>query len=308
MANMYAGVDVDKEKLVLSLNGAISEWPNTQPGCNKLIAKLSKTADIHIVCESTGGLEQLLANTCHRAAMPVTVAFPSRIRNFARSCGQWAKTDGIDAQMIARWGTATTPAATRPPTPQERELSQLVGRRQQLMASIGRHEQQLEGYDVPLIRKEMEQTIQRLKRERVKIEKALAKVAKSDTYKGKVDALVSIKGVGQVTALAVLAHMPELGTVNRRETAKLAGLAPFNKESGKSVGKRRIYGGRQALRKAVYMGAVSITKSTGPLASTYQNLIAKGKPPMVALIATMRKMLTIMNAVMREHLKATQTA
>lgn len=300
MANVFAGIDVGKDVLVLEILDAVSEWPNTPGGCRKLVKKIARIPGIHAVCESTGGYEKVFAQCCHEAGVPVSVVFPKRVRDFANACGQWAKSDPIDATMIRRFAEATNPEAQQPPSQAEQELQELVTRRLQIIEESQRLRQRVAMLRHLALRREAGLTLKRLERELAAIEAMLMEVAESPQYQDRIEAMTTVKGIGLTSALTLLAYLAELGTVSRRAVTKLVGLAPFNKDSGQHKGKRSIYGGRGSARKALYMPAMSAIRYNPKLREFYNRLIANGKPKMVALTAVMRKLLIILNAVLKD--------
>lgn len=305
MDTLFAAVDVDKQSLTLDLDDSLSIWQNSPSGIAKLIARLTRRPGIHLVCEATGGFERPLVDACHAASLPVCVVFPKRVRDFAQACAQWAKTDAIDARMIRRFAIATQPQPTQPASATQRALTQIIDRRVQILDAIQRQTQQMEALTHKDLRKEARRSLQRLERELAAVESILQRHAHCPELAQKVATLCAVKGIGLISALTILAHMPELGKLNRRQAAALAGLAPYNKDSGQKRGKRSIHGGRAALRKALYMPAISLIHCPGPLADHYRRLLSAGKPKLVALTAIMRKLLVTLNAIMKHHLTPT---
>jgi transposase len=308
MATVYAGVDVGKEFLDLALDKYLGRWPNTAAGRRRLLEKIARIEGVQVVCESTGGYEAPLIALCHERQIPACAVPPGRVRQFADSCGLFAKTDPIDATTIPRWAAVAKPLPTLPPTPEQRELTELISRRQQVMDQINRQEQQVAGLTLPAVRKLAAQTAKRLQRELAAIEALIEAVATGKAFKAKVEILVQIPGVGYITALTVLAYAPELGLINRARIAALAGLAPYNHDSGLLKGKRSISGGRQHLRNCLFLPAMTACVHHPKLKAQYEKMVTAGKPKRVAQTAIMRKLLTIMNAVLREYYETPKIA
>lgn len=307
MATVYAGIDVGKKELVMALNDRVSTWPNSECGQKNLITKLLNTqAHIHVVCESTGGYERDLAEACHDAGIDVSVVFPDRVRHYAKSQGRWAKTDPIDAGMIARFAQDAKPAPDTPKTQNQKDLEEAVGRRQQVQAALQSQRQQADRLRHKALRQHALESIAALERELAAIDAMLAEIASHDDYCESCEKLQRVPGIGAQSAISILAHCPELGRMNRRQAAALAGLAPFNADSGKKHGTRSIYGGRGDLRRCLYMCALTASVYHPELKEKYRNLLDRGKAKKVALTALMRHLLIILNAIMKQHLNQPQ--
>lgn len=301
MTTIYAGLDIAKLNLQLHLAGRFHDLPNTAAGHRRLLKLLISHPRIHLICEATGGYEREVVAALHQAQMPVSVLNPARVRNFARAQGQRAKTDRIDAAVLTAYGQALQPKPTPPRSATEQQLTELIRRRVQVLDILVAQRLQSQHLTVPALAKQARSLIHRLEADVAQIEtqlKALrAQAAPLDQRAKKLEA---ITGVGTLTALSVLAELPELGTLNRRQTAALAGLAPHPRESGSWQGRRTIGGGRPTVRRALYMAAMVAAHSNQQLKSFYQRLRAAGKPAKVALAAVMRKLVVLMNHLLKD--------
>jgi transposase len=270
-----------------------------------LLLERLKTLDVPlIVMEATGGLERELAAELAEAGYAVAVINPRQARDFARAIGRLAKTDRVDADVLAQLARILRPAARPLPGPEQVRLKDLSARRRQLIgmrtAELNRRQQAA----LKDVSKSIGHVITTLDREIAKIEKQIADLIDSNSdWKHKADLMDSVKGVGIDTAHALLAELPEIGTLSKRAVASLAGLAPHAFESGQFKGKSRIWGGRAAVRCALYMGTLAATRSNPAIKRFYERLLAQGKTKMVALTACMRKLLTILNAIVRTGVK-----
>jgi transposase len=294
---VHAGIDVAKATLDLHLQGQTWQFPHDPPGCAALIKQLRACGlPVQVICEATGGWERPLLGALHAAAIPLSVVNPRQVRDFAKGTGQRAKTDRIDARMLAMFGLHVQPAPTPPPSAQQVELTAWVTRREQiqlmLQAEIAR---KIPGLP-KTIRRDLQASIARLQKQLAKIKTRLAQLlAASPQLAEKSARLCAIQGVGPGTAATLLGHLPELGTLSKQTIAALAGLAPFNDDSGPRRGTRHIAGGRTIVRSALYMAAFSASRCNPVLKPFFLRLRASGKPYKVALIATARKLLTTLN-------------
>jgi transposase len=296
MTTIYSGLDIAKQNLQLQLAGRPHDLPNTTAGHRRLLKLLTRHPAVHVVCEATGGYEREVVAALHHANIPVSVLNPARVRHFARATGQRAKTDHIDASVLCAYGQALLPKPTAPRTEQEQQLTELVRRRAQLLDFLVAQRQQAERLTLPALRRQAQSLVRRLERDLTQIEDQLRQLrTTTPTLDHRVQKLEAITGVGTITSLAVLAELPELGTLNRRQAAALAGLAPHPRESGQWHGRRTIGGGRAPVRRALYMAALVAARSNRQLKEFYQRLRAAGKPAKVALTAVMRKLIVLMN-------------
>jgi transposase len=300
MTTIYAGLDIAKLNLQLHLAGRIHDLPNTAAGHRRLIKLLSPQSGIHVVCEATGGYEREVVAALQEAKVPVSVLNPARVRHFARAAGQRAKTDDIDAAILSAYGQALQPKPTAPRTQPEQQLSELVRRRVQVLEILVAQRQQAQRLTLPALRRQAQSLVHRLERDREQIEAQLKALrTQATTLEARVQKLQAITGVGTITALGVLAELPELGTLNRRQAAALAGLAPHPRQSGQWQGRRSIGGGRAPVRRALYMAALVAAHSNRQLKEFYQRLRMAGKPAKVALTAVMRKLIVLMNHILK---------
>jgi transposase len=300
MTTIYAGLDIAKSNLQLHLAGRFYDLANTAAGHRRLLKLLAGEPRVQVICEATGGYERDVVAALHQANVPVSVLNPARVRHFARAAGQRAKTDNIDAAILSAYGQALVPKPTAPRTQQEQQLAELIRRRVQVLEILVAQRQQAQRLTVPVLRRQAQSLVRRLERDLEQIESQLkelrAQVASLDQRLQKLEA---ITGVGTITALGVLAELPELGTLNRRQVAALAGLAPHPRESGQWQGRRTIGGGRAPVRRALYMAALVASRSNRQLKEFYQRLRSAGKPAKVALTAVMRKLIVLMNQILK---------
>ena len=299
------GIDVSKHHLDLaSETRTFKRYENTPSGIRELANRLLHEQPDRITVESTGIYSLPLCEACAEHGLPIVLAQPRRVRDFARSQGQLAKNDAIDARIIAQFGRATP--NLRPfvgPSPEQKSLRAMIGRRDQLIEDRVREEGRLEACLDQFVRKELRATIARLKRQIATWDKRIDQAIQEDAHlQAKQNALISVTGVAAVTSSVLLAYLPELGSLNRQEIAAIAGIAPYDHESGNMKGRRAIYGGRQRVRKALYMAAktAALPKNNSPLAHVFKRLIANGKPYKVAIIALARKLLIHLNSLLKE--------
>lgn len=299
----HVGVDVAKPRLDLDLPAPHRSLPNTPEGHATAVQALGKIPGAHVVLEASGGYERPLVAALHRAGLPVSVVEPRRVRQFAQAAGRRAKTDPLDARALTAFGQALRPAPTPPGTEAERRLAALVQRRRQLQEALQREQNQAEGLADPDLRR-LSQALQRAyARHLARLDQALAAhLAAEDTLRPRAEALDALTGVGPATVAVMLGEMPELGRLNRRQAAALAGVAPYDRQSGGHDGPRHIAGGRSGVRRALYMASLSAVRCRGPLKVFYQRLRKAGKPPKLALVAVMRKLLLLMNRTLKQLL------
>lgn len=300
MTTIYTGLDIAKQNLQLHLAGRLHDLPNTATGHRRLLKLLAAQAGIQVICEATGGYERDVVAALQETQVAVSVLNPARVRHFARAAGQRAKTDNIDAAVLTAYGQALQPKPTAPRTEQEQQLTELIRRRVQVLDTLVAQRQQTERLTVPALRRQAQSLVRRLEQDLKQIEELLKTLRTQATPLGeRVQKLEAITGVGTITALGVLAELPELGTLNRRQAAALAGLAPHPRESGQWQGRRSIGGGRAPVRRALYMAALVAARSNHQLKPFYQRLRASGKPAKVALTAVMRKLIVLMNHILK---------
>ena len=300
MTTLYAGLDIAKRHLQLHLAGRVHDLPNTAAGHRRLLKLLATQPGVQVVCEATGGYERDVVVALHQTPVPVSVLNPARVRHFARATGQRAKTDHIDAAVLSDYGQKLQPKPSAPRTELEAQLTELVRRRVQVLDLLSSQRQQAERLTVPALRRQAQSLVRRLERDVNQIESQLKELrAHAPVLEERVQKLEAITGVGATTALGVLAELPELGTLNRRQAAALAGLAPHPRDSGQWHGRRSIGGGRAPVRRALYMAALVAARANRPLKTFYQRLRLAGKPAKVALTAVMRKLIVLMNHILK---------
>lgn len=297
---VYAGLDIAKASLQLHLQSKSYDLPNTTSGHTQLIQRLAALPGAHVICEATGGYERAVVAALHAATLPLSVINPARVRQFARASGELAKTDPIDAAVLTAFGQAFTPEPTPPRTATELKLAALVTRRGQLLALRVAEAQRADTCADLELRTLFTPWLAQMEKQIAKVEALIEALLKAQApLANQVQRLDDILGVGRLTAVMVLATLPELGTLNRRQAAALAGLCPYNRDSGQWTGQRCIRGGRAEVRRALYMAALSASRSNHLLKAFYDRLIAAGKPAKVALTAVMRKLIVLMNHLLK---------
>lgn len=300
----FVGIDVSKDKLdCYCLERSLaSQFENTPKGIAKLLSKLGRPE--LVVLEATGGYQDALVQALHQANMPVAVINPKRVRDFARSKGILAKTDRLDAKVIALFAQTNKPDAQRPPIPQQPQLKALQARRQDLVKLLVAEKNRIQQAKDPWVKNSVEQSIAFLQQQLKDLEQTLAQLIESTPLlKAKAQALKEVKGIGPVLSGALLAELEELGRLDRKEIAALVGLAPFSCDSGFHKGKRQIFGGRATIRSSLYLGAHIARRYDPKMKAFFEHLIDQGKPFKVAMIACTRKLLVILNAKIRDFLK-----
>ena len=298
--SVYAGLDISKDTLQLHLQSKAFDLPNTAAGQAQLIKRLAAFPGVQVICEATGGYERAGVAALHAAAIPVSVLNPSRVRQFARASGKLAKTDPIDAAMLTAFGQAFTPVPTPPRSAIEIKMAALVTRRAQLLQLRVAEAQRADTCTDRDLCKLFTSWLAQLGKQIAKVEALIEALLQAEApLASQVQRLDDISGVGRLTAVMVLATMPELGTLNRRQAAALAGLCPYNRDSGQWSGKRCISGGRADVRRALYMAALSASRNNPLLKPFYDRLIAAGKPAKLALTAVMRKLIILMNHLLK---------
>ncbi len=296
---VYVGIDVSKAHLDVALRPSKEHWQesNDLEGISRLVEKLGQVGPKMIILEATGGYEAACASALAVANLPVVVINPRQARDFAKSLGRRAKTDPIDAGILAHFGEAAQPEVRKLADEQTRQLQALMGRRRQLIEMLVAEKNRV-ALSHPAVRPRLLEHIRWLENELDQIDHELhEQLHKSPIWREKDDLLRSVPGIGPVTATTLLAELPELGQLNRKKIAALVGVAPFNCDSGQMRGKRMIWGGRAAVRTALYMATLSATRYNPVIRAHYQYLVKLGKPFKVALVACMRKLLTILNAI-----------
>jgi transposase len=294
------GVDVSKAQLDACDLGAGRRLrvDNDAAGIARLAAWASPGA--LVVMEASGGYERLAHRRLLERGLEVAIVNAKRVRDFARASGRLAKTDRVDAEVIARYGAFARPAATPAPDAAARELAELLAFRQRLVGEITARQQQLTHLETPLLRRRAQADLARLRRDKIELETLLRRaIARAPRLARGFALLTSMPGVGLILAATLLAQLPELGRLDRRQVASLVGVAPIAKDSGLKRGQRVVAEGRSAVRRVLYMAALSASRSDARFAAFHRRLVARGKPPKLALVATMRKMLVTLNAIAR---------
>ena len=297
------GIDVSSEFLdvhVLPQDQA-TRHTNDAEGIIEIIELVNDFKVGLVVMESTGGLERPLALECGTRQIPTAVMNPRQIRDFARSTGKLAKTDAIDAYSIARFASTVRPEARPLPDHQAAHLKALLARRKQLIDIRAAEHLRLNRALGPLL-PSLEKHIQFLSQELDDMDREIDDLIKSNSlWKAKYDLLKDVPGIGSVSSFTIVGALPELGALNRKQIAALVGVAPLNRDSGVHRGRRTTWGGRANIRSALYMATMSARKHNPPIKAFYERLLAAGKPGKVALVACMRKLLTILNAMIRDN-------
>ena len=301
MTTIYAGLDIAKLNLQLHLAGRQYSLSNTAPGYRQLLKHLAGQPGVQVVCEATGGYERDVVAALHHAQVPVSILNPARVRDFAKAQGQRAKTDPIDAGVLTDFGRTFQPKPTAQRSAQEQQLTELVRRRLQLVEVLVAQRLQLAGLTLPALQRQTKTLIGQLAKQIQQVEKQLQELrAQTPALDQRAHTLQTIKGVGELTALGVLAELPELGTLNRGQAAALSGLAPHPRESGRWKGRRTTGGGRAQVRRVLYMAALVAARANPILKPFYQRLRTAGKPAKVALTAVMRKLIVHMNHLLKK--------
>lgn len=304
MDAIFVGIDVSKDQLDVHVrpNGEAFVVTRDGKGLEQLVDRLHTLSPALIAVEATGGFETIVAAALAGAALPLVVVNPAQVRYFAQALGKRAKTDPIDAEVIARFVEAVKPAPRPVLDEQARLLAELVARRRQIIEMIVAERQREKRAENVRVRKSLARTLRSLEKELPQIDGDIDTLVRgSPAWREKEDLLVTFPGVSNTLARTFLAEVPELGALSRREIASLAGLAPFTRQSGHWKGKSMIGGGRAPLRAALYMAALSAIRCNPILKAFYQRLLSAGKPKMVGLIAVARKTLTILNAMLRDR-------
>lgn len=302
---MFVGVDVAKAELVVAVLPGAAQWTvtNDERGVRTLVERLREHAPTLIVLEATGGYELLAVAALAAAALPVVVVNPRQVRDFARATGQLAKTDRLDAGILARFAEQVRPALRLIATAEAQELDAMLTRRRQLIQMLGAERNRLGqvfGKGKRPVKKSLKTHIAFLEREIRMADSDLDEAVRgSPVWREQDDLMQSVPGVGSVLSRTLLADLPELGRLSRREIAKLVGVAPLSRDSGTFRGRRFVQGGRGPLRGVLYMGALVAARYNPVIRAFYLRLVAAGKPKKLALVACMRKLLTILNVMVR---------
>lgn len=297
------GIDVSKDWLdiVVLPSGETLRIENTEEQMGALVGKLESLKPERVVLEATGGYERLVTSKLYLAGLPVCRVNPKRVRYFARSLGQLAKNDKLDAKVLARFGEVVKPALTQLPSDQAQQLSALVTRREQLSGMLVAEKNRLGTAPAP-VRPSLTEHVTWLKQQLKHLDKAIDEfITATPDLKEKDDLLQEVQGIGKKTAAKLIADVPELGACDRKQIAALIGTAPYDHDSGYKKGQRAIRGGRPDVRKVLYMATLAATRFNPVIQEFYRRLVQAGKRKKVALVACMRKLLTILNAILRDR-------
>jgi len=297
----FAGIDVSKASLEVAVSGGrrVLSFRNDKRGVRALTGYLRDEQPALIVLEASGGYQRLVVAALIAGELPVAVVNPRQVRDFARATGTLAKTDAIDARIICHFAAAVRPELRRLATADEQELSDLQARRQQLVEMITAEKNRLRTSG-PRVARQIGRHVRWLEKQLKDVESELRDLVQSSpVWRAKDELLQSVPGIGPALSGALVANLPELGELNRHEIAALVGVAPLNRDSGVFRGKRRVWGGRQNVRTKLFIGALVASRYNPAIKSLYQRLCAAGKPKKVALVACMRKLLTILNSILR---------
>ena len=303
MTDTFVGVDVAKDELVVACRPDAVRWTatNDAEGIAAMVARLRSLDPRLIVLEATGGYERVVVAALAAASLPIVVANPRQVRDFAKATGQLAKTDDLDADLLALFAERVRPMPRPLPDAVVQQLDALMTRRRQLLDMLTAERNRLEHAGGPIRRGLMEH-IRWLERRVAAVDRDLDDtIARSPVWRAKEDLLRSVPGVGPVVSRTLLANVPELGHLNRKQIAALVGVAPLARDSGTLRGKRIVWGGRAPVRAVLYMGTLVATRRNPVIRAFYRRLLAAGKAKKLALTACMRKLLTILNAMMRTN-------
>jgi transposase len=304
MDKIIVGIDVSKDRLDVAVrpSGDVFIVERNSAGLEQLARRLKELSPDLVALEATGGFETIVAAALAGAALPVVVVNPAQIRAFAKAIGQRAKTDPIDAGVIAHFAEATRPEPRPLPDDATRLLADLVARRRQILEMMVAERQREKRVTVPHLRKSIVRLLKALERELTSVDTDINDAVRgSPAWREKENLLASVPGIGPIIARTLIAELPELGQLSRRQVAALAGLAPFTRQSGQWRGRSFISGGRTVVRTALFMGAMVARRHNPVLKAFFGRLVDAGKPRMIALIAVARKLLTMLNAILRDR-------
>lgn len=304
MEHTFVGADIAKDQVDVHIRPTDErvQFSRDEAGLAGLVARLQHLGPRLVVLEATGGYEIPVAAALASAGVPVAVVNPRQIRDFARATGQLAKTDALDARIMARFAEVVQPAVRPLPTAAAQALGDLVARRRQLIEMLGAERNRHQQARDPQLQRRIATHVRWLTKALAELDTTLADTIRSSPiWRERDNLLQSVPGIGDVTAYTLLADLPELGRLDRRKIAALVGVAPMNRDSGHWRGRRTIAGGRPAVRSVLYMATLTAVRFNPVIAHFYQRLTAAGRPKKVALTAAMRKLLTILNAMLRDQ-------
>lgn len=307
---LYVGIDVSKATLDVALGseGEVIQVANDEDGIAALVARLSQSKPALVVLEATGGYEGLVAAALAGRKLPVAVVNPRQVRDLAKALGILAKTDRIDARVLARFAEVAKPEPRPLPTAEAQELEEFLSRRRQIVDMLTMEKNRLSIASTERMKRSLKKHIAWLEEALRRADDDVDRVIKaSPAWREKEDLLRSVPGIGPVSARTLLAELPELGTLNRKKIAALVGVAPLNRDSGTFQGLRTCWGGRSRVRQVLYMAALTAVRRNPIIRATYKALRARGKKHKVALVACMRKLLTILTAMVREKARWSPT-
>ena len=301
---IYVGIDVAKAQVDVAVRPTGQRWVVSfdETGVGELVSQMEDLSPALVLLEASGGLELPLVAALAAAALPVVVVNPRQVRDFARATGTLAKTDALDAAVLAHFAEAVRPPVRPLRDAETQALNALAARRHQVMIMLVSEKNRLSSATIA-VRPRIEAHIAWLERELDDLDEGLRQTLRqSPVWREKEDLLRTVPGVGEQLSLTLLAYLPELGTLDRRKIAALVGVAPFNRDSGTLRGKRTVWGGRARIRAVLYMGALVASRHNPVIRDFYQRLLAAGKPKKLALIACMRKLLVILNSMLKHDL------
>jgi len=304
MDAIVVGIDVSKDRLDVAVRptGEVFAVVRDAEGLDALVARLKPLAPVAVAVEATGGYETVVAASLAAADLPVVVVNPAQVRSFAQALGKRAKSDPIDALVIAHFVEATRPEIRPLPDAETRLLGDLVSRRRQIVGMITAERQRQKILTGKRLQRSIARLLAALQKELSSLETDIDQAVRgSPAWREKEDLLASVPGIGKIIARTVMAELPEIGTLDRRQIAALVGLAPWTRQSGTWKGKSFIGGGRAAVRAALFLGAMVAARHNPELKLFRDRLVQAGKPKLVAPVATARKLLTILNAVIRDR-------
>ena len=300
-AGIYVGIDVAKAKVDVAVRPTGERWevPRDEAGIPQLVSEMKTLGPSLVLLEATGGLELPLVAALAAEALPVVVVNPRQVRDFARATGKLAKTDALDAAVLAHFAEAIQPPVRPLRDAETQELNSLTARRRQVMTMLVSEKNRL-GAATSAVHPRIAAHITWLEQD-LNDQGLRQMLRQSPVWREKDDLLRTVPGVGEQLSLTLLANLPELGTLDRRQIAALVGVAPFNRDSGAMRGKRHVWGGRSRVRAVLYMGTLAATRFNPVIRDFYQRLLAAGKPKKLALVACMRKLLVILNAMLKQR-------
>lgn len=307
-AEVFVGIDISKDWLDVAVSPSSKEYrvAYKRKQLTKFVDEMVRLQPSRIILEATGAYEVEIAEALSNAELPVCVINPRQSRDFARATGELAKTDRVDARVLAEFGRALRPTVRPLASAHARQLREIMDRRGQILETLLAERNRLQRTESKTVKASLRSHIRYLERQLKKIEDALSdQINASPAWQEDVDLLTSVPGVGQLTAANLTILLPEIGTIGRRQIAKLVGVAPLSRDSGLRQGSRSIWGGRAQVRRALYMSTLVATRYNPVIAALYNRLVERGKPKKVAIVACMRKLLIISNAMIRDRTKWT---